>query len=99
VVPHITDRLWTELGYGSSAGAILNAPWPVVDASALTRETIDLMLQINGKLRGSLSIAASASQEEITAAALSHESLAKFGEGRPVKKAIVVPGRLVNIVV
>jgi leucyl-tRNA synthetase len=99
VVPHITDRLWTDLGYGASAGAILNAPWPEVDATALTRETIDLMLQINGKLRGSLTVGAQASQEEIVSAALAHEGFLRFGEGRPAKKTVVVPGRLVNIVV
>ena len=99
VVPHITDRLWTDLGFGAHAGAILNAPWPEVDSTALTRETIDLMLQINGKLRGSLTVATQASQEEIIAAALAHESFARFGEGRPAKKTVVVPGRLVNIVV
>ena len=99
VVPHITDRLWTDLGFGASAGAILNAPWPEVDSTALTRETIDLMLQINGKLRGSLTVATQASQEEIITAALAHESFARFGEGRPAKKTVVVPGRLVNIVV
>jgi leucyl-tRNA synthetase len=99
VVPHITDRLWTDLGYGACAGAILNAPWPEVDTAALTRETIDLMLQINGKLRGSLTVAAQASQEEIVSAALTHESFERFGEGRPAKKTVVVPGRLVNIVV
>jgi leucyl-tRNA synthetase len=57
------------------------------------------MLQINGKLRGSLTVAAQASQEEIVSAALAHESFERFGEGRPAKKTVVVPGRLVNIVV
>ncbi|MFM1879997.1 MAG: hypothetical protein RLZZ344_231 [Pseudomonadota bacterium] len=99
VVPHITDRLWTSLGYGKTAGAILNAAWPAVDVSALARDTIDLMLQINGKLRGSLTVPAQADQAEISAAALAHESFLRFGEGRPAKKTIVVPGRLVNIVV
>jgi len=99
VVPHITDHLWFNLGYGVARGAILNAQWPVVDEAALSRDLVELMLQINGKLRGSLSVAATASQEEITAAALSHDSIAKFGEGRPIKKTIVVPGRLVNVVV
>jgi leucyl-tRNA synthetase len=99
VVPHITDHLWVSLGFGAAKGAILNAQWPAVDEDALARDLVELMLQINGKLRGSVSVAATASQEEITAAALSHDSLAKFGEGRPIKKTIVVPGRLVNIVV
>jgi leucyl-tRNA synthetase len=99
VVPHITDQLWSDLGYGSAPGAILNAPWPSVDEGALSTDLVELMLQVNGKLRGSLSVAASASQEEIALAARAHESIAKFGEGRPIKKTIVVPGRLVNVVV
>ena len=99
VVPHITDHLWVSLEFGAAKGAILNAQWPAVDEAALARDLVELMLQINGKLRGSVSVAATASQEEITAAALSHDSLAKVGEGRPIKKTIVVHGRLVNIVV
>ena len=95
IAPHLCHSLWRELGFGPD---ILKAPWPEPDAAALVQEEIELMLQINGKLRGSLCLAASASREEIETAALASEAAVKFLEGRPAKKLIVVPGRLVNIV-
>ncbi len=99
VVPHLGWSLWKDLGFANAFGDMLNAPWPLVDESALISDTVDLVLQINGKVRGSLSVPASASQPEIEAAALSTEAFAKFSEGRPHRKVIVVAGRLVNIVV
>ena len=96
VCPHITQILWKELGY---AGEILNAPWPEVDPTALISDTVELVLQINGKTRGSVTVASSADKATIEATAEASPEVAKFGEGRAPKKIIVVPGRLVNVVV
>ena len=99
VVPHITTRLWKDLGLQAAYGCELaDAPWPKVDESALVREELELMIQVNGKLRGSLRISALATEEAIKQAAINSEAFQKFSEGRPLKKAIVVPGRLVNLV-
>ncbi len=98
VAPHITYALWQELGYVKDFGDLLNAPWPQVDAAALEQAEIELMVQVNGKLRGSIKIAKAADQETITAAALAADGVAKFVTGTP-KKIIVVPGKLVSIVV
>jgi leucyl-tRNA synthetase len=97
--PHITDALWQELGYAKVIGGLLDAPWPAVDESALVQDEIELMLQINGKLRGSIHVPANASKEDIEKAALATEAFAKQADGAAPKKVIVVPGRLVNIVV
>jgi leucyl-tRNA synthetase len=97
VAPHITHVLWQELGYAKTFGDILDAPWPQVDPSALEQAEIELMVQVNGKLRGSIKVAKDADKAAIEAAALSNENVKKFMEGAP-KKIIVVPGKLVNIV-
>ena len=97
--PHTTWALWRELGFDAELGSLLDAPWPEVDESALVRNEIELMLQINGKLRGSIKVPAGLAQRDIETAALATPEFAKFAEGRPAKKLIVVPGRLVNIVV
>jgi leucyl-tRNA synthetase len=97
--PHITDALWQELGYAKAIGGLLDAPWPAVDESALVQDEIELMLQINGKLRGSIHVPVNASKEDIEKAALATEAFAKQATGASPKKVIVVPGRLVNIVV
>jgi leucyl-tRNA synthetase len=97
--PHITDEIWQELGYAKAVGELLDAPWPLVDESALERDQIELMLQINGKLRGSIQVSASADKAQIEAAALGHEAFVKQAAGAAPKKVIVVPGRLVNVVV
>ena len=96
--PHIAFALWAELGYSSAAGGLLDAAWPTVDEAALVQDEIELMLQINGKLRGSVTVAAGASKEVIEAAALATEAFVKQADGAAPKKVIVVPGRLVNIV-
>ena len=98
VVPHIGWALWRDLGFAAAHGDMLDTAWPTVDESALVRDSIELVLQINGKVRGDVTVAASATQEEIQAAALATEAYARFSEGRPAKKVIVVAGRLVNIV-
>ncbi len=94
--PHIAHTLWHELGY---AGALLDAPWPQADESALQRDEIELVLQINGKLRGSVTVPASADKAAIEAAALASEAFIKQAAGAAPKKVVVVPGRLVNVVV
>ena len=99
IVPHLTTELWMTLGHGTDRLSLLDASWPEVDEAALVRDTVELMLQVNGKLRGSLSVPAQASQDDIIALATAHEAFAKFSEGKAVRKAIVVPGRLVNLVV
>jgi leucyl-tRNA synthetase len=87
------------LGYAARTGDLLDAAWPNVDESALLRDEIELMLQVNGKLRGSISVPATASKEDIEQAALANEAFQKQAQGAAPKKVIVVPGRLVNIVV
>jgi leucyl-tRNA synthetase len=97
--PHTTWALWGELGYPGELGALLDAPWPTVDEHALARAEVELMLQINGKLRGSIRVPAATGKAGIEAAALASPELARYAEGAQVKRVIVVPGRLVNIVV
>jgi len=99
VVPHLTHRLWIEMGYSNQGGLILDAPWPIVDEAALVKTEIELVLQVNGKLRGAITVAADASKEAIEATALQSEIALKALNGGSPKKLIVVPGRLVNIVV
>jgi leucyl-tRNA synthetase len=99
VVPHLTHRLWMEMGYSNQGGLILDAPWPIVDEAALVKTEIELVLQVNGKLRGAITVAADASKEAIEVAALQSEIALKALNGGLPKKVIVVPGRLVNIVV
>jgi leucyl-tRNA synthetase len=97
--PHIAHALWSELGYASQLGDLLDAAWPQVDEAALQQDEIELMLQINGKLRGSVRVSATADKAAIEAAALASEAFVKQANGAPAKKVIVVPGRLVNVVV
>ncbi len=97
--PHITHVLWSELGFERALGALLDAPMPQVDESALLRDEIELVLQVNGKTRGAIRVAASADKAAIEATASAAPEVGKFGDGKPVRKVIVVPGRLVNVVV
>ena len=97
--PHTTWKLWQELGYTTAHGDLLDAPWPEVDDAALVQTEIELMLQVNGKLRGSIRVAATAGKHAIEVAALKSPEFIKFSEGKRAKKVIVVPGRLVNVVV
>jgi leucyl-tRNA synthetase len=99
VTPHLAHALWSGLGYAGSMGDLLDARWPEVDAAALQQDEIELMLQINGKLRGSVTVPAGASKEAIEAAALASETFRSHSGGAQPKKVIVVPGRLVNVVV
>ncbi|HOL37789.1 MAG TPA: class I tRNA ligase family protein, partial [Rubrivivax sp.] len=97
--PHVTQQLWSGLGYTARHGELIDAPWPTVDETALVRDEIELVLQVGGKLRGSIRVPAAADRAAIEAAALAAPEVARFGEGRPVKRVVVVPGRLVNVVV
>ena len=95
IVPHICETLWSEL----NGAKLWEAGWPTVDEAALVKSEIEVMVQVNGKLRGKITVAADASKTDLEAAALANEGAVKFMEGKPAKKIIVVPGRLVNIVV
>ena len=97
--PHVTHALWSELGYSQHLGELLDAPWPQVDAAALVTDEIELMLQVNGKLRGSILVAATADKAEIERVALASDAFLKQAAGATPKKVVVVPGRLVNVVV
>lgn len=96
IVPHICEALWETLGRDTQ---LWDAAWPAVDEAALVQTELTLMVQVNGKLRGQISVAADAPKDSIEAAALADEGAQKFMEGKAPKKIIVVPGRLVNIVV
>ena len=106
VAPHITHVLWEDLGYAARMGDIVDATWPRVDAGALAQKEIELMLQVNGKLRGKLMVAADADRDAIEAAALASAPVRKVleengGSNDPAgtaTKVIVVPNRLVNVV-
>ena len=97
--PHTTWQLWQQLGYAAEAGDLLDAAWPQVDETALLQSEIELVLQVNGKLRGTIRVASGAGRHTIEAAALHSPDFIRFAEGRRAKKVIVVPGRLVNVVV
>jgi leucyl-tRNA synthetase len=97
--PHLCHALWQNLGFAANMGDLLDAPWPQVDASALVQDEIELMLQVSGKLRGSIVVPAGASKDDIEKIAVSSEVVAKFAAGAAIKKVIVVPGRLVNVVI
>ena len=96
--PHTTWTLWNELGYAAVHGDLLDAPWPAVDEAALLQDQIELMLQVNGKLRGAITVPAGADKAAIEKAARASPELLKFADGAPVKRVVVVPGRLVNVV-
>ncbi|WP_313485023.1 leucine--tRNA ligase [Stutzerimonas kunmingensis] len=95
ITPHISHELWQRLG---KQGAIIDAQWPKVDESALLQDSLTLVVQVNGKLRGQIEVPAAASREEVEAAARGNENVLRFTEGLTIRKVIVVPGKLVNIV-
>ncbi|MBX3659587.1 MAG: leucine--tRNA ligase [Ramlibacter sp.] len=99
VTPHIAHALWQALGYAAQQGDLLDAPWPKVDDTALQQDEVELMLQVNGKLRGAIQVPATADKAQIEKIALASEAFLKQADGAPAKKVIVVPGRLVNVVV
>ncbi len=99
VTPHVAHQLWGDLGYDVLQGGLLDAAWPQVDVAALAQDEIELMLQVNGKLRGVVRVPAGASKQQIEKLALGSEDFQKFAPGAVAKRVIVVPGRLVNVVV
>jgi leucyl-tRNA synthetase len=94
--PHISEELWKELGH---TGGILSAKWPEVVEAALHRDEIQMALQVNGKVRGQITVPSTATKEEIEKLAVTDEAVIRWSEGKTIKKVIVVPGRLVNIAV
>lgn len=98
IAPHITTQLWIDLGYEAELGTILDTAWPEVDQNALVADEMTLVVQVNGKLRGQVTVAADADKATIETAALANENLMKFTEGKTVRKIIIVPKKLVNIV-
>ena len=93
------DQLWNDLGFSTEAGGIIDAPWPAVDERALEQDEIDMVVQVNGKLRGSIRVPKAADKAAIEKLALEDEGVKRHTEGKPVRKLIVVPGKLVNVVV
>ncbi len=97
--PHLTHALWLDLGYSAELGDLLDAPWPTADETALQQDEIELVLQINGKLRGAIVVPATASREQIERIAIESEVFQKLAGGQAIKKVVIVAGRLVNVVV
>ena len=94
IVPHISQALYQTL----TGEHLLDATWPVVDESALTRDEIDIVVQVNGKVRAKIAVAADADKDAVQEIALAHENVQRFTEGVSIRKIIVVPGKLVNVV-
>lgn len=95
IVPHITHTLWRALGYGDE---VLNAAWPEPDEAALARALIKLVVQVNGKLRGQIQVPADAERSVIEQAALADAHVQRFIDGQPIRKIVIAPGKLVNVV-
>jgi len=95
IAPHVTHRLWIDLGYGED---IQHAAWPQVDEEALRQDSIEIVVQVNGKVRGKIAVPADADRDRIEQTAKDNENVQRFTEGKTLRKVIVVPGKLVNIV-
>ncbi|MBU0744485.1 MAG: leucine--tRNA ligase [Gammaproteobacteria bacterium] len=95
ITPHITHYLWNELKFN---GDILDAPWPQVDINALTKNSFDLIIQVNGKVRGKINVSADTDEETLKITALKQENIVRMIGQKPVKKTIIVPQKLINIV-
>lgn len=95
ITPHICHELWMGLGHETP---VIDAQWPTADPQALVQDSISLVIQVNGKLRGHIEVPASANREEIEASARANENVLRHTEGQTIRKIIVVPGKLVNIV-
>jgi len=96
IVPHACHALWRELGH---AGAVIDQRWPQVDADALLRDAIEVVVQVNGKLRGRVTVPASADEAQVREAALADEGVQKYVDGKPIRKFVYVRGKLANVVV
>jgi leucyl-tRNA synthetase len=99
IAPHVTHALWVELGFAREFGDLLDAPMAQAAEEALRLDELELVVQVNGKLRGRVTVAAGASEEVIKSVALGDETVRKFVGDKAVRKVIVVPGKLVNVVV
>jgi leucyl-tRNA synthetase len=99
VAPHIGCALWGDLGFEEEFGSLLDAPWPQVDPAALAQDEIELVLQVNGKLRGKLTVPAEADNATVEAAARASPEVVKFAADKPIKRTVIVPGKLVNVVI
>ena len=97
--PHVTWQLWNDLGLNQQWGDIIDAPWPEPDPAALEQDEIEMVVQVNGKLRGSIRAPKAATKEMIEQMAITDAGVARHTEGKPIKRLIVVPGKLVNVVV
>jgi leucyl-tRNA synthetase len=95
-VPHAAQAMWRELGH---ATAIVDERWPAADKTALVQDTVEIVVQVNGKLRARVPVPAGADEAIAREAALADPAVAKFVAGQPVRKLIYVPGKLVNVVV
>ncbi len=95
IAPHLCHHLWQELGHKT---AIINEPWPSIDESALTQDEVQIIVQVNGKLRAKLMMGADTDKAKVEAQALADDNVTKFTDGKTVVKVIVVPNKLVNIV-
>jgi leucyl-tRNA synthetase len=96
IIPHVTHALWRELGHDT---ALIDEPWRAVDAGALEQSTLELVVQVNGKLRARITVAADADETTVREAALADPNVQRFVAGAAIRKTIVVPGKLVSIVV
>ncbi|HAD32561.1 MAG TPA: leucine--tRNA ligase, partial [Methylophaga sp.] len=96
ITPHICHALWSQLGYDK---AVIDAQWPEVDAEALKQDKTELMIQVNGKLRSKLMVDVNAQQADIEPLAIADENVQRYIDGKTIRKIILVPGRLINIVV
>ena len=96
IAPHVTHHLWCELGYGKD---ILDAEWPQIDESALVQDSIEMVVQVKGKVRGKIQVAVDADNAAVEAVALANENVQRFIDGASIRKVIVVPGKLVNVVI
>ena len=96
IAPHITQALWTRCG---EPGLLVQSAWPAVDEDALIEEQVQIVVQVNGKVRGKVDVAADAPEAAVVAAAQENENVVRHLDGKSPRKVIFVPGRLVNLVV
>ena len=96
IIPHLCHQLWQDLGHDS---VIIDCPWPQHDEAALVQETIEMVIQVNGKLRGKMQLSADSEKAVCEALAFKNEQVRRYIDDRPIKKVIVVPNKLVNIVI
>ncbi len=95
IIPHVTHEMWSALGHEST---VMEEAWPEFDESALVKSVIEVVVQVNGKVRAKIEVSPDAAKEDVEALALADEHVQKFTDGKTVRKVIVVPGKLVNIV-